>query len=148
MRCERIRDQDALRTPDDDSTMQRTQILPLDEISHSTAKGPAVAAMAAMAAMAVMAAVLSPTGIRDYGNRTIRRQDTFGTSTDSSLARVWVNIVSTPSEDIVSPPSEELGSTPSEEFGSTSASLGCVRSDFVTGQPVSSQSDRHTVWFG
>jgi hypothetical protein len=72
--------------------------------------------MAAMAAMATMAAVLSSTGIRDYGNRTIRRQDTFGTSTESSLAGVWVNIVSTPSE--------ELGSTPSEEFGSTSASSG------------------------
>jgi len=98
----------------------------------------AMAAMAVMAAMAAMATVMSSTGIRDYGNRTIRRQDTFGTSTESSLAGVWVSIVSTPSEDIVSTPSEELGSTPSEElgstpseeFGSTSASLGCVRSDF------------------
>jgi hypothetical protein len=33
MRCERIRDQDTLRTQDHDSTMQRTQIPPLDEIS-------------------------------------------------------------------------------------------------------------------
>jgi len=114
----------------------------------------AMAAMAVMAAMAAMATVMSSTGIRDNGNRTIRRQDTFGTSTESSLAGVWVSIVSTPSEDIVSTPSgdivstpsedivstpleelgstpsEELGSTPSEEFGSTSASLGCVRSDF------------------
>jgi hypothetical protein len=81
--------------------------------------------------MGVIAAVMSSTGIRDYYDRTIRRQDTFG-STESSLAGVWVNIVSTPSEDIVStpledivsPPSEELGSTPSEEFGSTSASSG------------------------
>jgi hypothetical protein len=88
-----------------------------------------MAAMAAMAAMAVMAAVMSSTGIRDYGNRTIRRQDTFGTSTESSLAGVWVNIVSTPSEDIVStpsedivsPPSEDIVSPPSEELGSTSS---------------------------
>jgi len=118
-----------------------------------------MAAMAAMATMATMAALFSFTGIRDYSNRTIRRQDTFGTSTESSLAGVWVNImstplediVSTPSENIVSTPSEELGLTPSEEFGSrsasadefvsTSASLGCVRSDFVTGQPVASQAD-------
>jgi len=33
MHCERIRDQDTLWTQDDDSTMQRTQIPPLDEIS-------------------------------------------------------------------------------------------------------------------
>jgi hypothetical protein len=45
-----------------------------------------------------------------------------GTSTESSLPGVWVNIVSTPAEDIVSTPSEELGSTPLEEFGSTSTS--------------------------
>jgi hypothetical protein len=83
-----------------------------------------------MAAMAVMAAVMSSTGIRDYGNRTTCRQDTFGTSTESSLAEGWVSIVSTPSEDIVSTPSEnivpipseDIVSTPSEEFGSTSAS--------------------------
>jgi len=43
-----------------------------------------------MAAMAAMAAVMSSTGIRDYGNRTTRRQDTFGTSTESSLAGVCV----------------------------------------------------------
>ena len=103
-----------------------------------------MATMAAMATMAMMAAVLSSTGIRDYGNRTIHRQDTFGTSTESSLVGVWVSIVSTPSEDIVSTPSEELGSTPSDEFGSTSE---CVRSDFVTGQPAASQADRHTVWY-
>jgi hypothetical protein len=74
--------------------------------------------------MAAMVAVLSSMSIRDYSNRTIRRQDTFGTGTERSLAGVWVNIVSTPLEDIVSTPSEELGSTPSEEFGSTSASSG------------------------
>jgi tetrahydromethanopterin S-methyltransferase subunit E len=45
-----------------------------------------MAAMAAMAAMAVMAAVLSSTGIREYGNTTIHQQDTFGTGTESS----WV----------------------------------------------------------
>jgi len=33
MRCKRIRDQDTLWTQDDDSTMQRTQTPPLDEIS-------------------------------------------------------------------------------------------------------------------
>jgi len=60
----------------------------------------AMAAMAAMALIAAMAAVLSSTGIRDYGNRTTRRQDTFGTSTESSLAGVQ------------------------DEFGSTSASTG------------------------
>jgi hypothetical protein len=77
--------------------------------------------MAAMALMAVIAPVMSSTGIRDYGNRTIRRQDTFR-STESSLAGVLVNIVSTPLEDIVSTPSEELGSTTPEVFGLTSAS--------------------------
>jgi hypothetical protein len=39
-----------------------------------------------------MAAVLSSTGIRDYGNQMTHRQDTFGTSIVSSLAGVWVNI--------------------------------------------------------
>jgi hypothetical protein len=68
----------------------------------------------------------------------IRRHDTILTSTECSFAGVWVNIVSTPSEDIVSTPSEDIVSTPSEdivstrleelvstptqEFGSTSAS--------------------------
>jgi hypothetical protein len=75
-----------------------------------------MAAMTVMALMAVIAVVLSSMGIQDYGNRTIGRQDTFGMCTESSLAGVWVNIVSTPSE--------ELRSTPSEEFGSTSASSG------------------------
>ena len=100
----------------------------------------AMAAMAVMAAMPVMAAVLSSTGIQDYGNRTTHRQDTFGTIRESSLAGLWANIMSTPSEDIVSTPSEDIVSTPSEEFGSTSASSGCVRSDFVTGQPVAKPS--------
>jgi Na+/proline symporter len=48
----------------------------------------AMAAMAVMAAMTVMATLMSSTGIRDYRNRTIHRQDTFGTSTESSLAGV------------------------------------------------------------
>jgi hypothetical protein len=77
----------------------------------------AMAAIASMASMAAMAAVMSSTGIRDYGNRTTRRQDTFGTSTESSLAGVWYTIVSTAPEDIVSTPSEEFRSTPSDEFG-------------------------------
>jgi hypothetical protein len=77
--------------------------------------------------MAARAAVMSSTGIQDYSNRTIRRQDTFGMSTESSLDGGWVNMVSTHSEDIVLTPSEELMSTPSEEFGSTSASSGWVR---------------------
>jgi hypothetical protein len=34
-----------------------------------------------------------------------------------------------------------------DEFGSTLASLGCVQSDFVRGQPVARQADRHTVWY-
>jgi len=68
-----------------------------------------MAAMAAMAAMAWMATVLSPTGIRDYGNRTIRQRDTFGTSTESGLAGLCVSIMSTPSEDIVSHPEMSLG---------------------------------------
>jgi len=82
-----------------------------------------------------------------------RQQDTFGTSTESSLARVWVSIVSTPSEDIVSTPSEEFGSTPSDEFGSTSASSGWVRVNIgimrmSSGQPVAKpRRDRHTVWY-
>jgi hypothetical protein len=70
MCCEPIWSQDTLRTQDDYSTMQRTQIPPLDEISHSTAQ------RAVMALMAAMAAVMSSTGIRDHGNRTTRRQDT------------------------------------------------------------------------
>jgi hypothetical protein len=39
MGCERIRDQDTLRTQDDDSTMQRTQSPPLDEISLNRSEG-------------------------------------------------------------------------------------------------------------
>jgi hypothetical protein len=48
----------------------------------------------------------------------------LGTSTESSFAGVWVNIVPAPSEDIVSTTSEELGSMPSEKFRSISASSG------------------------
>jgi len=108
-----------------------------------------MAAMAAIAAMAAMGAVLSSTGIQDYGNRTTRRQYTFGTTTQSSMAGVWANIVSTPSEDIVSTPSEDIVSTPSEEFGSTLASSGCVRSDFVPGQPVAKPSrSTYSMVFG
>jgi hypothetical protein len=82
MRCECIRDQDTLQTQDEDSTMQRIQMPPLHEMSHSTALRPvmaakvamaAMAAMATMAAMSAMAAVLSFTGRRDYGNRSIYR---------------------------------------------------------------------------
>jgi len=105
-----------LRTQDDDSMMQRTQIPPLDEISHSTAYR---AMMVAMGMVATMAAVFSFMGIRDYGTRTIHRQGTFKMSTESTLAGVWVNIMSTPSEDIISTPLEELVSTPLEKFGST-----------------------------
>jgi hypothetical protein len=68
MRCEHVRDQDTLRTQDDDSTVQT--MLPLDEISLNRLRAAmaAMAATAATAAMAVMAAVLSSMGIRDYGN--------------------------------------------------------------------------------
>jgi hypothetical protein len=88
--------------------------------------------------MVARAVVMSSMGIQDYGNRMIPRQDTFGMSTERSVAGVRVNIVSTPlehivstpsehivstpSEHILSTPSEELVSTPSEEFGSTSVS--------------------------
>jgi hypothetical protein len=90
--------------------------------------------------MVEMAVMLRSTRIQQYTNRMILRQNSFETSTECSLARVWVNIVSTasedivstpladimstPSEDIVLTPSEELASTPSEQFGSTSASPG------------------------
>jgi len=39
MRCEHIRDHDTLQTQDDDSTMQRTQIPPFDEISLNRLEG-------------------------------------------------------------------------------------------------------------
>jgi len=97
-----------------------------------------MAPMAAMAAMAVMAAVISSTGTRDYGNQTIRRQDTFGTSSESRFVPVWVNIKSTLSEDMVS--------TASDEFGSPSASSDVFEVILRTGQQVASQVDRHTVW--
>jgi hypothetical protein len=137
MHSERIRDQDTLWTQDDDSTVYTMPRL--DEISHSTALMPAKATIAAMAAMAVMASkavmaeVTSSTGIQDYGNHTVCRQDVFGTSTESRLAGIWVSIVltpsevnfgSTPSESLRSTPSEELRLTPSEELKSTLASSG------------------------
>jgi hypothetical protein len=93
----------------------------------------AMAAMAVMASKAVMAEVTRSTGIQDYGNQTVCRQDVFCTSTKSRLAGVWVNIVftpsevnfgSTPSEELRSTPSEELRLTPSEELKSTLASSG------------------------
>jgi hypothetical protein len=56
--------------------------------------------MAVMVAMDAMAVVLNSMGIRDYGNRTIHRQDSFGMSMESSLAAVQ------------------------DEFGSTSPSSG------------------------
>jgi hypothetical protein len=40
----------------------------------------------------------------------------FGTSTESSLAGVSVNIVSTPSEELGSTPLEDIVSTPSEDI--------------------------------
>jgi hypothetical protein len=110
-------------------------------------------------------------GILDYSNRTTGRQDKIGMSTKSSLAGVWVNIVSTHTEELGSPPSEDMMSTPSEELVSThfeelvsapseelvsapseelvsalseelrstpsevsGSTMGCVRSDFATGQ--------------
>jgi hypothetical protein len=80
--------------------------------------------MTIMAEMAVRGAVMSSTRIRDFRNRTIRRQDTFGTRTGSSLEGVSVHIESIPSEDTVSTLSEELGSTLSEEFPSALSSSG------------------------
>jgi hypothetical protein len=93
----------------------------------------AIAAMAVMASKAVMAEVTSSTGIQDYGNQMVCRQDVFGTSTENRLAGVWVNIVltpsevnlgSTPSESLRSTPSDELRLTPSEKLKSTLASSG------------------------
>jgi len=143
MRCKCIQDQDTLRTQDDDSTMQRTQIPPLDAISHSSAEG------AVMATIAAMAAVLSSTGICEYGNRTTHHQDTFGTSTESSSAGGWVCIVTSPLEDILPTPSEELQSAPSNEFGSTWASSGFARNDFKNRSTggIAENRVRHTVWY-
>ena len=56
--------------------------------------------MTAMAVMATIATVLCSSGIRDYSRQMTRRQDTFRTSTESSSAGVWVNFVSTPSEEL------------------------------------------------
>jgi hypothetical protein len=65
--CSRhIQGQDIRQIEDDVSTMQ--MILPLDAISHSTAKRPAMAVPASIAAVAV---VLSSTGICNYGNQMI-----------------------------------------------------------------------------
>jgi hypothetical protein len=122
--------------------------------------------MAGMAAMAVMTAVLSSTGIRDYGNRTIHRQDTLGSSTVGCLAVVHggvaVNMMSTPLEEIGSTSNQHPWRSSGlhsqrysgqhwhhqDEYGSTSASLGCFRSNFVTSQPVASQADRQILWYG
>jgi len=105
----RTRDQDTLRTQDDDSTMQRTQMPPLDEISNLTAS------------KAAMAAVLSSTGMQDYGNPSCQ-QDAFGTSTESSLAGVQ------------------------DEFGSISGQHPRRSS----GQPVASQGEidiQYGIWY-
>ena len=96
--------------------------------------------IAAMALMALMAAVMSSTVIQDSGNRTIRREDMVGTSTESSLAGVQNKFWSTPSE--------KLGSTPSEEFGSTLASSDVFEAISRISQPVAQpRRDRHTVWY-
>jgi hypothetical protein len=81
MCCELILNQNTPWPQDDDSRMQRTQMPPFEEISHSTAwrlvmgamaamvvmaamaEMAAMAAMVVMGTMAAMAAVLSSTGI-------------------------------------------------------------------------------------
>jgi hypothetical protein len=55
MCCELILIQNTLWPQDDDSMMQRTQMPPFEEISHSTAWRPVMGAMAAMVGMAGMA---------------------------------------------------------------------------------------------
>jgi len=90
----------------------------------------AMAAMVTMAAMAAMAAVLSSMDIRDYGNRTTRRQDMFGTSTECSLAAVQDEFGSIsglhPRRSSDQHPRRSSGQHRhhQDEFGSTSASSG------------------------
>ena len=82
---------------------------PLDEISNSTAS------------KAAMAAVLSSTGMQDYGNPSCQ-QDVFGTSTESSLAGVQ----------------DELGSISGQHPQRSS------------GQPVASQGEidiQYGIWY-
>jgi hypothetical protein len=123
----------------------------------------AMAAMAAMTSMAVMVAVLSSTGIRDYGNRTIRRQDTFGTSTESSLAGVQDKFGSASCQHPRRTSCQHLRRSSDQhprrssgqhrhhqdEFGSTSASLGYVRSDFEnrsTGGKAKQIDIQYGIW--
>jgi hypothetical protein len=88
MHCEHNRDQDTIRTENDHSTMQRTLMSLLEEISHSTTLRAAFSAMAAMASMAVRAEVINSAAIQDYGDQIIRQKDAFGPITESSLAGV------------------------------------------------------------
>jgi len=93
-----------------------------------------MAAIATMADMAALATVLSCMGIRDCGNRTTHRHDTFGTSTEISLAEVQVEFGSTscqhPRSSFVQYRHHQ------SQCGSISATSEWVRSNFVRGQPV------------
>ena len=117
-------------------------ILPLDEISHPTAKTPGMAVMAilavmgamgvmaAMAAMAAIAVVLSSTSIRDYTNRRICRQCMFGKNTECSVAVVQDKFGSISGLHPRRSSDQQLRRSSAQhrhhrdEFGSTSASSG------------------------
>jgi len=149
MCCNPIRDQHTLRTQDNDSPMHRSQMPPLNGISlncledsdgcdgdhgcdgHDGYHGY----------NGHDDEFYGYTRIRQPNNTSTRHvRDEYGVQFRSSAGSDRVKIRSTSSE--------ELGSTALEEFGSISASSGCVRSDFVTGQSVARQAARPTVWFG
>jgi len=166
MRCERIRDQDTLRTQDYDSTMQRTQMPPLDEISLNRSEacdgwdgwdGCDGHGVEFYGYTRLRQLNDTSTGhLRDeYGEQFSRGLgqhrvknvgehgvNTLGGARINTLGGVWVNI------GIIR---MSLGQHRhhQDEFGSTSASLGCVRSDFITGQPVAKPSrSTYSMVFG
>jgi len=109
----------------------------------------ATAAIALLAAIAATATVLSSIGIRDHLNQTICQQDTFWTSTESSLAGVRVNIgIIRMSSD--KHPQRNLGQYQhhQDEFGSTSSSADVFEAIFITGQLVAKAGREIDVLYG
>ena len=169
MRCERIRDQDTLRTQDDDSTMQRTQMPPLDAISLNRLE----ACDGCDGRDGCDGC--NGHGIEFYGYTRLRQpndtstghvRDEYGEQFGRSLGQHLVNTLGGhPVTTLRGARINTLGGVRvniginrmssgqhqhhQDEFGSTSASLGYVRSDFENGSTggKAKKTDRHTVWY-
>jgi len=168
MRCERIRDRDTLRTHDDDSKMQRTQMPPLDEISlnrleacdgcdghgiefhgytrlrqpNDTSTGHVRDEYGEQFGRSLGQHLVNTLGGHRVNTLGGHRVTTLGGARINTLGGVPVNIG-------INRMSSGQHPHHQDEFGSTSGSLGYVRSDFENGSTggKAKKTDRHTVWY-